>query len=373
MNKQAISKLNLFISGIISRYLENKDIFLGIKGEYKSGTISYPFTILCADKYILSFQKDNKNGEFEELLDLLIHSANLYDELNLIYSDRTGTLIIKADNRSVTTKTDNKPIEFEEKDQKKHLIPPKKAQKMLEAIDFVTNDGKIKNSHTRKYTQAENFIELLIPYIEKLPKDKQVCIYDLACGKSYLSFFLNFYLTDILKRKCKIIGLDINKSVIDASNEIKDKLKYHNMEFIEANILEFEPKTDVDIAISLHACDVATDYAIATAINNSAKIVAIVPCCHKEFLDSLKNESLDFIFRYGIMKKRFSDILTDVYRAKVLEENGYNITMTEFVSPLDTPKNLLILGIKDRKIKTDMVDDIEKNFNLNPILNKLIF
>jgi SAM-dependent methyltransferase len=373
MNKQAISKLNLFISGIISRYLENKELFLGVKGEYKSGTISYPFTILYSDKYTLNFQKENKIGDFEELLEHLIRSANLYEELNLIYSDRTGTLIIKADNRAVTTKTDNKAIEIEE-NQKKHLIPPKKAKNMLEALEFVTADGKLKNSHIRKYTQAENFIELLVPYIEKLPKDKPICIYDLACGKSYLSFFLNFYLTDILKMKCRIIGLDINKGVVDSSNEIKNKLKYHNMEFIETNILEFQPETDVDIAISLHACDVATDYAIATAINNNAKIVAIAPCCHKEFLGDLKNEKIDFIFKYGIMKKRFSDILTDVYRAQILDENGYSITMTEFVSPLDTPKNLLIIGIKDKKMNNNIKSNsIEKEFNLNPILNKLIF
>ena len=244
---------------------------------------------------------------------------------------------------------------------------------MLQALDFVTTDGKLKNSHTRKYTQAENFIELLIPYIEKLPKDRQICIYDLACGKSYLSFFLNFYLTDILKKKCRIIGLDINQGVIDSSNEIKNKLKYHNMEFIAANILEYEPQTDVDIAISLHACDVATDYAIATAVNNNAKIIAIAPCCHKEFLKNIKNENLNFILKHGMMKKRFSDILTDVYRANILEENGYSVTMTEFVSPLDTPKNLLILGMKDKKRSETISNEIEKKFHLDPILRKLIF
>ena len=367
MNKQSVSKLKLFASGIISRYEENKNIFIGLKGEFTSGLKTYPFTI----SDVLSFNNEEISGDFPVLIDKITDFANLYDSIKITYIDRTGTLIITGDNRNVNAKTDNKPEAF--KENKKSIISPKKANKLLTALDFVTKEGKLKNSHTRKYSQAEHFIELLIPYINKLPHDKEIYIYDLACGKSYLSFFLNYYITDIMRRRCKIIGLDINETVITASNDIRDNLKYHNMEFIEANILEYEPKTPMDIAISLHACDIATDYAIAAAVNNEAKVIAIAPCCHKEFLSDLENDSLEYIFKYGIMKKRFSDILTDTYRAEILKKHGYAVTMLEFVSPIETPKNLLILaGKASTKIEND-AEKIEKAFKLNPILNKLIF
>ena len=369
MNKQSVAKLKLFASGIISRYEENKDIFIGLKGEYTSGLKAYPFSINDSELFL---NNEKASAEFPVLIDKIIDSANLYDSIKITYMDRTGTLIISGDNRNITVKTDNK-IEKPEETKKSNFISPKKAAKLLEALDFVTKDGKLKNSHTRKYAQAEHFIELLIPYIEKLPKEKEIYIYDLACGKSYLSFFLNYFITDILKRRCRIIGLDINETVIKGSNEIKDKLKYHNMEFFEANILEYEPKTPMDIAVSLHACDVATDYAIAAAVNSGAKILAIAPCCHKEFLPTIDNASLDCIFKYGIMKKRFSDILTDIYRAETLANNGYDIKLLEFVSPIETPKNLLILGEKTGNKKETDIENIEKDFNVNPILNKLIF
>jgi len=370
MNKQSVGKLKLFASGIISRYTENKDIFIGLSGEYVSGLKAYPFSINCDSE--LLFNNEKITSGFPELVAGITDKANLYDSVKITYTDRAGSLIILGDNRNVTAKTDNKAVEFEE-NKKQSIISPKKANRLLAALDFVTKDGKLKNSHTRKYAQAEHFIELLVPYIEKLPREKEIYIYDLACGKSYLSFFLNYYIIDVMKRRCKIIGLDINEDVIKASNEIKDVLKYHNMEFIEVNILEFEPKTPMDIAISLHACDVATDYAIAAAVNNNAKIVAIAPCCHKEFLTTMENASLEYIFKYGIMKKRFSDILTDVYRAETLERCGYNVTILEFVSPIETPKNLLILADKAKGRKETGVDKIEKTFNVDPILNKLIF
>jgi len=236
----------------------------------------------------------------------------------------------------------------------------------------------LKNTHIRKFNQAENFLKLLTPYIEELPRDKMIYIYDLACGKSYLSFFINYYMCEVLKRKCYIYGVDINENVVKASERLKNEVGFKNMEFICGDVISFVPETKMDIAVSLHACDVATDYAISCAINNNAKTVAFVPCCHKELKDSIiKNadEKFSFILEHKILGKRFSDIFTDAYRVKILEENGYDMTLTEFVSPLDTPKNLIMLGKKkDNFIKnTDITDKIEKDYGISPILKKLIF
>ncbi len=374
MNKQTIQKLKLFGSGMLSRWEENKDLFLEVSGTYKSGAVTYPFSLTYdGEAYFLTFQKEKTKGSFSELFNSILEAANLYDELELFYADRTGRLILRADAKNVTTKSDNQVVEVA-KNEEKHLISPKAAKKLLTVLDFVTEQGKLKNTHVRKFTQAEHFIELLVPYLEKLPTDREIMVYDLACGKSYLSFFLNFYLCDVLKRRCRIIGVDIREDVVEASNKIRDELKYYNMEFYCADILQFEPPTRMDVAISLHACDVATDFAIAAAVNNGAKICAIAPCCHKEFLPSIGNEQMPYLFENGIFKKRFSDLLTDIYRVKTLEEQGYSVTATEFVSPLETPKNLLILAEKSNNSpKENITREIKKTFSVDPILEKLIF
>lgn len=376
MNRQAVLKTELFISGLKERYKENESIFESVYGEYISGTVSYKFSI---KDNTLSFNKETKTGEFGELLDFLISKANLYDQLKFYYKDRISTLEISASDSRVTSKTINEENEDVALNQENSLISPKKAQKLLRVLDFVTGDGKLKNTHIRKFNQAENFLKLLAPYVLSLPQNKVINIYDLACGKSYLSFFINYYLCEVLKRKCFVYGIDINENVVLASEKIRDSLNYKNMEFICDDIINFRPSTKIDIAVSLHACDVATDYAICCAVNNNAKIVALVPCCHKELKDDIiKNadEKFSFITDHKILGKRFSDIFTDAYRVKILEENGYDMTLTEFVSPLDTPKNLIMLGKKKEnfiKDNTDITDQIEKEYGISPILKKLIF
>ena len=376
MNKQAVQKLKLFSGGMVSRFSENKDLFIEVSGSYQSGTVSYPFSVtFSGETYRLDFQKEITRGEFSDLLFSLIDQANLYDILNLTYADRTGRLHLRADNKNVTTKSDNQVIEISKNEEKEHLISPKAANKLLTVLDFVTDKGKLKNTHIRKFTQAEHFIELLIPYIKKLPSDREITVYDLACGKSYLSFFLNYYLCDVMKKRCRIIGVDIREDVVEASKKIRDELKYYNMDFYCADILEFTPPTGMDIAISLHACDVATDFAIAAAVNNGAQIVAIAPCCHKEFLEQLHTDEMPYLMENGILKKRFSDLLTDIYRVKTLEEHGYEVTATEFVSPLETPKNLLILAEKTKNASQskETTKEIKRAFHIDPILEKLIF
>ena len=375
MNKQSVQKIKLFTSGMISRFQENKDLFIEVSGIFQSGTVSYPFSLVFSgEEYTLTFQKETVKGTFENLFSNLIEQANLYDILNLTYADRTGRLMLRADNKNVTTKSDNQVIEVS-KGEEKHLISPKAANKLLTVLDFVSENGKLKNTHVRKFTQAEHFIELLVPYIKKLPTDREITVYDLACGKSYLSFFLNFYLCDVMKRRCRIIGVDIREDVVEASKKIRDELKYYNMDFYCADILEFEPPTRMDIAISLHACDVATDFAIAAAVNNGAHICASAPCCHKEFLETIGNDEMPYLFENGIFKKRFSDLLTDIYRVKTSEEQGYSVMATEFVSPLETPKNLLILAEKTKNTSQtgETTNEIKRAFSIDPILEKLIF
>ena len=380
MKSQNVMKLSFFLGGLIERVNENGDIFVSADGVMKSGTVEYHFVIeKNDDTYKLSYKKETYEQAFSDIIEIIKADLKLYDEFELIFRDRVSTLIITADDRRVNMSTKNEDnTAFLGKNSLKkteeHIISPSKAKNLLDVLGFVTSDGKLKNSHIRKFNQVENFLKLLAPYIEKLPKDRTIYFYDLACGKSYLSFFINYYFCDVLKRKCHITGIDIREDVVLSSKKIRDELKYYNMDFICEDIISFVPENPMDVAVSLHACDVATDYAISCAINNKAKVVSFVPCCHKELLDALSpSDEVSFIVEHPILKKRFNDIFTDAYRVKILEENGYDMTLTEFVSPIDTPKNLIMLGNLTGNKKKNMTDEIEKNFGISPILKKLIF
>ncbi len=380
MKSQNVMKLTFFFSGLIEREKENQDIFVNAEGVMKSGTVEYRFSIeKNGELYKLFYKKEVFEETFADILEILKNDVKLYDEFELIFRDRVSTLVITADDRRVNmaTKNEDNTVFLKKgsaKANEENLISPSKASKLLEALSFVTADGKLKNSHIRKFNQAENFLKLLKPYVDKLPKDRTIYIYDLACGKSYLSFFINYYFCDVLKRKCHITGIDIREDVIESSIKIRDSLKYYNMDFVCADIIGYVPENPMDVAVSLHACDVATDYAIACAINNNAKVVSFVPCCHKELLDTLNPpEECSFIVEHPILKKRFNDIFTDAYRVKVLEENGYDMTLTEFVSPIDTPKNLIMLGNFTGNKKKNETDEIENSFGISPILKKIIF
>ncbi len=380
MKSQNVMKVSFFLGGLVERMKENGDIFVNVEGVMKSGTVEYDFVIeKNNDSYKLFYKKETYEGAFFDIIEIIKADIKLYDEFELKFRDRVSTLVITADEKRVnmSTKNEDNTSFIKNSSMKKgedHIISPSKATKLLDALGFVTSDGKLKNSHIRKFNQAENFLKLLTPYVEKLPKDRTIYFYDLACGKSYLSFFINYYFCDVLKRKCHITGIDIREDVVETSKKIRDELKYYNMDFICEDIIGFVPENPMDVAVSLHACDVATDYAISCAINNRAKVVSFVPCCHKELLETLTpSKEASFITEHPILKKRFNDIFTDAYRVKILEENGYDMTLTEFVSPIDTPKNLIMLGSYTGNKKKNETDEIEKNFGVSPILKKLIF
>lgn len=377
MNINSINKLSFVMGGVCERLKENEELFVRAEGVMKSGTVEYAFLIVPKNNsYEMSLNKELSEGSFEELVSKIKEGLKNYDGIEFLFRDRISTLKIVADDKKVTTTNKNEDNTNLSQKNEEHIISPKRAKKLLSVLDFVADNGKIKNSHIRKFNQAENFLKLLAPYAQKLNKDKVLHIYDFACGKSYLSFFINYYFCEVLKIRCHITGIDIRQDVVDSSIKIRDALNYRNMDFVCADILSYVPENPVDIVVSLHACDVATDYAIAGAINNNAKVVAFVPCCHKELMNSITtDDDMAFIIKHPILKKRFNDIFTDAYRVRVLEENGYNMTLTEFVSPVDTPKNLIMLGTKKENFKKndDALYKIESDFGVNPILRKLIF
>lgn len=227
-----------------------------------------------------------------------------------------------------------------------------KATPLLKRLGFMTEEGKIKNDMIRKYNQTDRFIDLIEDLFDG---QNNINIIDCACGKSYLSFILNYYLWEERHIKAFFTGIDIKQNVIDESNKIATDLGYRNMNFLCEDLRSYDGVSP-DIVISLHACDTATDMALGFAVRNKAKSIICVPCCHKELLDQYELRTLEPMLRHGIFRNRLNDILTDGLRCLKLEACGYKVSCVEYCSPLDTPKNLLIKAVKisNRDEKAEM-------------------
>jgi SAM-dependent methyltransferase len=250
------------------------------------------------------------------------------------------------------------------------------ADKLLEEIGILGQNGKIKNDKIRKYNQIDHFIEILSPILENMCKQKDcINIVDCGCGKSYLSFVLNYYIKEVLKKSCNFFGIDTTQNVINQSKKMAKNLGYKNMEFINCDIKNYMPNMKIDMVISLHACDTATDEALAFGIKNKVSSMIIVPCCHKEFLNQYKYDPFKEILKHGVFKARMADVLTDGMRAILLEAYGYKVSTVEYVSPVETPKNLMILAVLNKKFDPKLMnkyDSLSSVFGVDLSLKNLI-
>lgn len=374
MNKQNVAKLNLFLIGLSSRFSENIDIFKGIKVTYKAGLKNFN----GVGKYDNGNIKFNFNGttnsiSINKLIEIVCTEALNYDSLTLVYSERGTDILIEADNTNVKMKNidvkDESSNEFNETStllNRNYYIKVGSADALLKEIGIMSSQGKIKNDKIRKYNQIDHYVELFDEILTKLPRNKVLNILDCGCGKSYLSFVLNYYLTEVKKIKCHFIGLDYKESVIETSKKMANDLGYRNMDFYAIDIKDYVPKNKINIVMSLHACDTATDMALATGIKLNSDAIIAVPCCQKELLDQYKYEPFKNILKYGVLKSRMADILTDGMRSLMLEAKGYDVSVVEYISPLETPKNIMIRALKTKEEDEDLMSEY---FNLMSSLN----
>jgi len=231
-------------------------------------------------------------------------------------------------------------------DEAEHLIDPEEAGELLRAIEITTAEGAIKADMRRKYVQIDSFVKLVQPLLRKSSQQGKIFILDCGCGKSYLSFVMNYFIREKLKRNCHFFCIDTNPDIISKCRQIKAELGYSNMDFSVSEIRNYEPHEKVDIVCSLHACDTASDEAIARGIQMKAPFLLVVPCCQHEVINQLTDHPLKSITRHGVYKARLADLLTDAMRTLLLEAAGYKVSVTEYVSPINTPKNIMIQAEK---------------------------
>ena len=260
---------------------------------------------------------------------------------------------------------------------KQYILPQEEPVDFLVELGVQAPDGKIHQKYYDKFKQINRYLEFIRDIADDLEQAQETLrIVDFGCGKSYLTFAMYYYLKRMLGRQVEIIGLDLKQDVITHCNEIAKKLGYEGLTFLCGDIKDYEEARQVDMVVTLHACDTATDYAIAQAISWGAKVIMVVPCCQHELNKKLQCKALEPATRYGLLKERMSALLTDAMRANLLEEQGYDTQILEFIDMEHTPKNLLIRGVRRSKMKAGHIrayaDELANFLGTELTLNQLL-
>lgn len=257
---------------------------------------------------------------------------------------------------------------------KHYILEEGKPIDFLVDLGVQTADGKIVKSKYDKFRQINRYLEFIEDIVKQLPRDRTVRIIDFGCGKSYLTFAMYYYLHVLNGYDVQVTGLDLKEEVIEHCNKVAEKYHYHHLHFEKGDISTYKGEETVDMVVTLHACDTATDYAIEKAVKWNAKVIMVVPCCQHEVNKQISCAELSQILKYGLIKERISALLTDAIRANLLDEMGYDTQILEFIDMEHTPKNILIRAVKREGMrrKKNSIKDTTDFLNVETTLQKLL-
>lgn len=286
-----------------------------------------------------------------------------------IKAESKKNLTAVIDDKSVS----NRLVSLTHNRTKKYILQEGVPVPFLVDLGVMTAEGKVVKSRYDKFRQINRFLEFIEDVIPNLDPDRTNTIIDFGCGKSYLTFAMYYYLHVLKKYPIRVIGLDLKKDVIALCNRLSRKFGFDNLKFLHGDIAGYEGVDHVDMVVTLHACDTATDYALAKAVKWNAKVILSVPCCQHEVNNQIQNEILSPVLQYGILKERMSALLTDGIRGQLLEMSGYRTQLLEFIDMEHTPKNIMIRAIRQgRKSDGEKLMTMLGKLNLNPILYDLL-
>ena len=267
----------------------------------------------------------------------------MQDEMVTVLVSKKGKATVKS-KKAACIETQN----LEHNRKKQYIIEEGTAVPFMIDLGVMTESGKIIRTRYDKYRQINRFLEFIEDILPELPTDRTVHIIDFGCGKSYLIFAMYYYLKVLKHYDIRITGLDLKQKVIEDCQALADRYGYDGLQFLCGDIADYNGTDEVDMVVTLHACDTATDYALYKAVKWHASVILSVPCCQHELNRKMQCETLSGAFQYGLIKERTAALMTDAMRGQLLEMKGYKTQLLEFIDMENTPKNILIRGVKSK-------------------------
>ena len=267
----------------------------------------------------------------------------MQDEMVTVLGSKKGKATVKS-KKAACIETQN----LEHNRKKQYIIEEGMAVPFMIDLGVMTESGKIIRTRYDKYRQINRFLEFIEDILPELPTDRTVHIIDFGCGKSYLTFAMYYYLKVLKHYDIRITGLDLKQKVIEDCQALADRYGYDGLQFLCGDIADYNGTDEVDMVVTLHACDTATDYALYKAVKWHASVILSVPCCQHELNRKMQCETLSGAFQYGLIKERTAALMTDAMRGQLLEMKGYKTQLLEFIDMEHTPKNILIRGVKSK-------------------------
>ena len=367
------NKTQLFINIFREACINHKIVKLTLSKLYKAekklkNIYVVPVHIKSQDKLSFTYRyqtKDQvKNFDLKEALKHISnHIGRSFLQALLTTNSETHQLLISKKGKStlISSKSNNILPSMKHNKEKNYLIKSKN-NKYLQLLGICEKNGRVKDKQQDKYKQINRYVELVSSWFSKLDSSKTYKIVDMGSGKGYLTFALFDYLTNTLKLKINMVGVELRSELVTLSREISEQCGFKGLKFISKDINDFKTN-EIDVLIALHACDTATDSAIYQGIKCKANLILCAPCCHKQVRkDMTRDSKFNSITKHGIFYERQAEILTDTLRALIMEKEGYKTRAFEFISNTHTRKNIMLVGEKTND-KTD-ITSISKDINL---------
>lgn len=323
-------------------------------------------------------QEFHKNYEKEALIEEIL--SWMSREFRQLQMDTTGkavsVLVSKKGKVTIKQKVRREQIsqgDLSHNRKKRYILEEGVPVPFLVDLGVMTKEGRVVKSRYDKFRQINRFLEFIEDVLPQMERGREWTILDFGCGKSYLTFAMYYYLKILQGLDIRIIGLDLKEEVIARCQGLAQRYGYETLSFLPGDIASYEGTSRIDMVVTLHACDTATDYALEKAVAWGAKVILSVPCCQHELNGQLCSPPLAPIFKYGLIRERMAALITDALRAGMLEEVGYQVQILEFIDMEHTPKNILIRAVyTGKKKRNPQITDCMELLGVDPLLGRLL-
>lgn len=341
------------------------------------GTLSFQETLYRETKvYHANYEKEEAVEKLLEYIKTLFRQAQvaaLGEEATVLVSKK-GAVSLKRRRKEAQQETGERDLAHNRA--RRYILPEGELVDFLVGLGVQTPQGQVVRSKYDKFRQINRYLEFIEDILDKLPSGRQVRIIDFGCGKSYLTFAMYYYLHRVQRRDIRVTGLDLKADVIARCSALAAELGYEGLDFQVGDIGSWQEEGGVDMVVSLHACDRATDYALEKAVKWGAAVVMAVPCCQHELNGQIHCDTLQPLLKYGLLKERMAALVTDALRAEMLEQRGYDTQIVEFIDMEHTPKNLMIRAVKSSRMRPGTsgagLDRMAEFLHVNPALKELL-